>query len=205
MRHNSVRKRKLGFRSKLLACGILLTVCPLLLFGAVVWWKNRQLREVALEACWRSGNADLDHIAEGVYRLCEHTRITLENNARESLRSAGEVLKDAGNIHLDVSDPIDWEARNQFTSAVANVRLPRVLAGEQWLGQVSDPQTPVAVVDDVKRLANATSTIFERMNEAGDMLRVATNVIAGLESALSEPIFRRWTPTTNPCPMTVKK
>jgi methyl-accepting chemotaxis protein len=176
---NSVWNRKFSFRGKLLACGISVTVCPLLLFGAVVWRQNRQLREVAFEACLRSGEKDLDHIAEGVYRMCENARITLEHNARQNLRSAREVLKETGNIRVDGSNPIDWEARNQFTSAIANVRLPRVLAGEDWLGQVTDPQTPVAVVDEVKRLTNATSTIFQRMNAAGDMLRVATNVIGG--------------------------
>jgi methyl-accepting chemotaxis protein len=178
-RHDSVRKRILSFRGKLLVCGILLTVCPLLLFGAVVWRGNQQLRGVASETCLRFGNADLDHITEGLYRLCENTRITLEDNARENVRSAREFLKEAGDLHMDVSDPIDWEARDQFTLAITSVKLPRVLVGEVWLGQVSDPQTLVAVVDDVKRVTNATSTIFQRMNTAGDMLRVATNVIAG--------------------------
>jgi hypothetical protein len=45
------------------------------------------------------------------------------------------------------------------------------------LGQVRDAGSAVPVVDSVRRLTGATSTIFQRMNAAGDMLRVATNVV----------------------------
>jgi hypothetical protein len=37
-------------------------------------------------------------------------------------------------------------------------------------------QTSVPIVDQVKKLAGCTSTIFQLMSPAGDMLRVATNV-----------------------------
>jgi methyl-accepting chemotaxis protein len=49
--------------------------------------------------------------------------------------------------------------------------------GNSWLGQVSDPNIPVAVVDKVRETVSVTCTIFQRMNAAGDMLRVATNVV----------------------------
>ncbi len=174
-----MRIRKLSFRGKLLAWGILLTLCPLLLIGALVWQQNRQLRQVAFEASLRYANADLDHVIEGVYRLCENTRTGLERDARENLRSARAILEDTGRIHLDSAAPVSWEARNQLTSALSKIDLPRVLAGEEWLGQIRDPQMPVPAVDDVKRLTNAANTIFERMNEAGDMLRVASNIVTG--------------------------
>jgi len=45
-----------------------------------------------------------------------------------------------------------------------------------WLGQNRDPAAPSPVVDDVMRLTGQTCTIFQRLNEAGDMIRVCTNV-----------------------------
>jgi hypothetical protein len=149
----------------------------LLLFGAVVWRQSYQLRETAAEGCLRAAQGDLDHIAEGVYGLCANSRIALEHNLRENLHSAKAVLEQAGSIQVADGPPVSWEAKNQFTKAVSTVSLPKVLVDGKWLGQISDPQTTVPVVDEVKRLTNATSTIFQRMNTAGDMLRVATNVI----------------------------
>ena len=40
----------------------------------------------------------------------------------------------------------------------------------------ADPAVESPVVDEVTRLLGETATIFQRMNEAGDMLRVATTV-----------------------------
>ena len=41
-------------------------------------------------------------------------------------------------------------------------------------------------MDEVKELVGGTCTIFQRMNENGDMLRVATNVIAADKSRAIE-------------------
>jgi len=86
-------------------------------------------------------------------------------------------MDQTGRVQVDAGSPVSWEARNQFTKAVSPVSLPKLLVGEKWLGQVSGAETPVPVVDGVRTVTNATSTMFQRMNPAGDMLRVATNVI----------------------------
>jgi signal transduction histidine kinase len=48
--------------------------------------------------------------------------------------------------------------------------------GKTWLGQNASTSAATPVVDEVKKLVGCTCTIFQRMNENGDMLRVATNV-----------------------------
>ncbi len=172
-----VHRTKLTFRNTLLVLGISLTGIPLLLFGAVMWWQNQQLRETSAGASLRAAQVDLDHTAEAVYRLCENSRTALEHDVRENLHSAKVLAQQAGGIHTAAGAAVSWAARNQFTKAASNVALPRMFAGGIWLGQVSDARAAVPVVDSVQTLTKATSTIFQRMNAAGDMLRVATNVI----------------------------
>ena len=72
---------------------------------------------------------------------------------------------------------MNWEARNPYTKVVSSVSLPKMTIGGTRLGQVREIDTPAPVVDTVKRITKATTTIFQRMNCKGDMLRVATNVI----------------------------
>jgi hypothetical protein len=167
----------LSFRAKLLITGILLTGGPLLTFGAAVWWQNSHFRAVAAGGATQLADSDLDHIARNVYALCETARAALESSVASSLQTATVVLNEAGNFHQDPKATVTWEAQNQFTKVKSTVSLPKAMVGHTWLGQVHDPNTAVPVVDTVKKLAGATTTIFERMNEAGDMLRVATNVI----------------------------
>ena len=172
-----MRRQPLSFRAKLLLLGIALTAAPLFLFGVLVSWQNQRLRETAFSGCLKAADADLDHIADGVYRLCENGRAALERNVRENLHSAKVLLEHAGGVTASTGPSVTWEARNQFTKANSEIVLPKILVGGQWLGQVSDLGTPVAVVDSVKQVTKATSTIFQRMNAAGDMLRIATNVV----------------------------
>ncbi|HUI78930.1 MAG TPA: Cache 3/Cache 2 fusion domain-containing protein [Bryobacteraceae bacterium] len=103
-------------------------------------------------------------------------RGALERQVRENLHSA-RVLMDQSGRMTTVRPDVAWDARNQFTKAVSHLSLPRVLIGKTWLGQVREPGTEVPVVDAVRRVTKATSTIFQRMNAHGDMLRVATNVV----------------------------
>jgi hypothetical protein len=161
----------------LLVLGIVLTAGPLLLFGSVMWRNNQQLREIAYAGCLHGAEADLDHIAEGVYRLCDDSRTALEHQVRENLYSAKVLMDQAGAMQRDTVDTVSWEARNQFTKAVSTVSLPKVSIGGTWLGQVRDTGTQVPVVDAVRKLTKATSTLFQRINSQGDMLRVATNVV----------------------------
>src|SRR5690606_19414635 len=48
--------------------------------------------------------------------------------------------------------------------------------GDRWLGQNTEAAVETLVVDEVARLVGETATIFQRINERGDMIRVATTV-----------------------------
>ena len=100
----------------------------------------------------------------------------LQQMVNSNLNVARKVLEVNGQVRLDQDDSIEWQAVNQVTRAAASVRLPKMYTGEEWLGQNSDMKSPSPVVDEVQRLVGGTSTIFQRMNDAGDMLRVTTNV-----------------------------
>ncbi|SDY17294.1 hypothetical protein SAMN05660209_02198 [Geodermatophilus africanus] len=74
------------------------------------------------------------------------------------------------------------------------VELPRAAAGGTWLGQNTDPGVPTPVVDQVRDLVGGTATVFQRTGPAGDMLRVATNVVG----ATGSRAIGTYIPATNP-------
>jgi methyl-accepting chemotaxis protein len=73
--------------------------------------------------------------------------------------------------------PATWAATNQTTKEKIGVTLPRLLFGSTWLGQQADPAAAVPGIDDAARLTGAAVTVFQRMDDRGDMLRVATTVV----------------------------
>jgi signal transduction histidine kinase len=168
--------KQLTFRARVVLFGALMSGIPLGIFGVVTWWQSSRFRDTAAGGCSRLAEQNLDHVAQSVYTMCEAARADLERTVSENLRTAQVVLQDAGGFQQEAAGTVSWEARNQLTGAVSQVTLPRALVGRTWLAQVRDTAASVPVVDAVRRLTGATSTIFQRMNATGDMLRVATNV-----------------------------
>jgi signal transduction histidine kinase len=99
-----------------------------------------------------------------------------------------------GKVSFDPATMVSWKAVNQYTKNITPVNLPRMNVGETWLGQNSDPKTASPIVDKVKELVGGTCTIFQRMNDAGDMLRVTTNV----EKTDGTRAIGTFIPRTNP-------
>lgn len=119
--------------------------------------------------------ADLSHVAQDVYATCQAQQELLQQKVTNDLNVARKCVEDAGGIAF-APEMVNWDAVNQTTKESVRVELPRMLAGKNWLGQNKDASLPSPVVDQVRQLVGTNCTIFQRMNEAGDMLRVCTNV-----------------------------
>ncbi len=166
---------RLSLRTRLLCAGIALSALPLAVIAIIVYRQNVRMTAVAVEESQALAHADLDHIAKGVYAMCAAQQETLDLMLQASLRVARSTLDRAGSAKL-AADVVEWKATNQFTKEAATVALPKLEFGGQWLGQITDPQTFTPIVDDISGQVGCAFTVFQKMNDAGDMLRIATNV-----------------------------
>jgi len=114
-------------------------------------------------------------IVRDVYRMCEATHTLVQKQVNADLNVARLVLSQAGEVK-ESTETVAWQAVNQFTKGATATTLPKLTVGSRWLGQNRDLTVRTPVVDEVNDLVRGTCTIFQRMNEDGDMLRVATNV-----------------------------
>ncbi len=167
----------LSFRNRLMVLGFALTVFPILAISAVVRLGYRAILARATAGTSELATDNLAQQANAVYSLVATNRDLLEHQLSIQLKVACAEMERLGAITLPGGNPVTWDARNQLTDQTARVTLPRFEVGGKWLGQQSDPAVPAPVVDDIRRIALASSTVFQRMNAAGDMLRVATNVV----------------------------
>ncbi|NLH48956.1 MAG: HAMP domain-containing protein [Myxococcales bacterium] len=137
--------------------------------------------------------ADLDHITNDVYNLVATENEAVQLQVDNNLNVARHVLNAHGDVRL-LPDTVDWRAVNQYTKETRDIRLPKMTVGGQWLGQTADAKTRVAIVDEVTDLVGETATIFQVMNDDGDMLRVATTV----KDILGNRAIGTYIPATNP-------
>nr|MBP7689673.1 Cache 3/Cache 2 fusion domain-containing protein [Thermoflexales bacterium] len=152
--------------------GVLLTVIAL---TAAAITQGNQFNALAQNQVDQLVDADLTHIVDGVYKLVAAQDQAVQLQVNTNLNVARLVFNIVGNVSLG-KDTIQWDAVNQYSQETTRVSLPKMLVGDTWLGQNTYPSINTLVVDQVQYLVGGTATIFQRMNDRGDMLRVATNV-----------------------------
>ena len=167
--------KTMKLQPKLLIIGCLLVIVPQIVVAAITFIQNKLILDSTVKEATRLAYDDLNHIAKSVYGLVEAQQQVNERDIKNSLNVAREVVSNVGGFSFD-DKTVRWDAVNQFTQQVSPVELRMMKAGSSWLGQVTDLKTSVPVVDRVHQLVGVTCTVFQLMDAAGDMIRVATTV-----------------------------
>ncbi|MEJ5252233.1 MAG: Cache 3/Cache 2 fusion domain-containing protein [Chthonomonadetes bacterium] len=166
--------QSIGAKFALLGVGGIVALTITLIVVAA--WQSRVFNAKAQSEVEKLVDQDLAHVVETTYQMVHSQDALLQQVVEHNLNVARHLLKSAGGFSV-ASEMVTWNAVNQFSQQSQTISLPKVLIGGAWLGQQRDPNAPVPLVDKVRSLVGGTCTIFQRMNEQGDMLRVATNVI----------------------------
>jgi methyl-accepting chemotaxis protein len=147
-----------------------------LLISAIVLWQGRRLQQeinVEVESQIRQ---QIEKMTHGVYQMCRSHYHSVSRELESSINIAGNIIKNSGRIGFS-KETTTWSARNQFTGEERTLALPKMTVNGDWLGQVFEAEEFSLIVDDITNMTGLTCTIFQKIPETGDMLRVATSVI----------------------------
>lgn len=184
---------QLSIYAKIALLGVgsaVLTALVLILVGV---WQTNRFSNQAQARVDELATADLDNIATATYNLVASQDEALQQRIDSDLLIAQRLLRGYGGIEPN-EQTSTWTAVNQYTRAERQIALPQLWVDETWLGQNRSFSTPTPFVDELTGLINGTVTVFQRMNEAGDMLRVATSV----EKLDGSRAVGTYIPATNP-------
>jgi methyl-accepting chemotaxis protein len=163
------------FRTKILALstsGVLLTGLAVVGVGL---YQGRVMEKQVTEEMNVLARSECSKIAKDVYLMLRTQHESVMKTLHTDLTVARDQVLESGGISLS-KDTVPWKAENQLTKEKREVVLPKMLLGGDWLGQNTKSDMPSPLVDKVRSLVQNTCTIFQRMDESGDMLRVCTNV-----------------------------
>jgi methyl-accepting chemotaxis protein len=168
--------KNLSIKRKLIAMSlwgvILLAVIVWVMIGAT----QRKIREKAEGNARAQMENSTSRICLGVYDMVSTQdkllRITLQRNMAVAL----DMLKRAGGA-AQATEKVSWKAVNQITHDKMEATLPKMTVGNVWLGQNSSRDVATPFVDQVVSLVGGACTVFQKMNSAGDMLRIATSTL----------------------------
>jgi PAS domain-containing protein len=168
----------LGLRHKIMAVAIAPTALLAAAFFLVFAAQRSHVADEVESGMGRLAEDTLARAARDLRTLCEATHRELSQHVPRSLRVAHDQLERLGPVTFS-GERVTWRAVNQLDGTAIDVPLPKLLVGGAWLGQNADPSRPTVLVDRVRELVGADATVFQRLNERGDMIRVATTVRDG--------------------------
>ncbi len=163
-----------SLRTQLIAIGggaAALTAVVLTLVGGV---RTGALTDSTSRDVTALNEASVTQLITQSHTLVATQVATLTDRMASEIAVAQAVVAQAGPVSL--GSPVTWTAKNQVTQEATEVSVDQLLLGGQSLGQNADAAVPTPVVDDITALLGSAATIFQRMDDAGNMLRVATTV-----------------------------
>ncbi len=183
----------MSMATKVVAMAVAVAVLCTTLLTALSVWRSTAFAQSATEAVNTVVESEIVTAMHGVQNVVATQSEAISTQVEGALHVARDQMVRAGGFSTG-EGTVQWEAKNQSSGEVTRVELPPANLGGQWLGQVSETTRSVPVVDATKRLVGGTVTIFQRMNDQGDMLRVATNV----ENAEGARAIGTYIPATEP-------
>ncbi|WP_308220276.1 methyl-accepting chemotaxis protein [Kineococcus sp. TRM81007] len=167
--------RPRSLRSQILVPGVGAVVVTAGLLSALTAWQVGDLADATSGDVRAMSEQSLRDAGGQVLTTVATQSAAVQSQLDGDLRTTDERLLSLGAPRLGGS--ATWTATNQVTKEAVQVTVPQLLFGDTSLGQVTDPAQTVPAVDAVAALTGAPVTVFQRVNEAGDMLRVATTVV----------------------------
>ncbi len=166
----------LSLKYKVTGLAVIAAASVMTLTAILIVWQNGQTSEVIESEVTLLVQDNTAQIAANVLDLLENANSLAQQKVNSDLGVAVRIAADYGRFSLG-EERYEWQVMNQYTNEVKTVDLPALTVGGIWLGQNISTNEETLVVDEVQDLVGGISTIFQRMNEQGDMLRVATNVV----------------------------
>ncbi len=162
-------------RSKIIVNAMALILITVIAVLSVALYQKSALSHAVNNEINHLAQKEAESIARDVYLMCRTSQESVQVMVDASLNVARETLHQEGGLSAG-SDTVQWSAINQYTKTSTTLNLPQMMVGSTRLKKNTDMQVKTPVVDKVQALVGGTATIFQRMNNAGDMLRIATNV-----------------------------
>lgn len=121
-------------------------------------------------------DTQLNALSSSAYNLAHQIDVQLDERLHSNIENFKNLVKQNGGFSISGSLQ-NIKVVNQFTKSDKIVRVSALAVGGKQIPLIKDKNTQVILVDEISRKFKVAATIFVRMNEEGDMLRIATSVI----------------------------
>lgn len=166
---------KMSLRSSIIGLAVLAAVLPVLVTVLFIPIQRNIVSKNIADEVDTMARYETMQIADIVYDMCNVTQLGIEKRLTAHLRGAETEVMRLGGFSFS-NEFVNWTASNQLTKEKVDVALPKMYLGQTYLAPNRDFNVEAPLVDVVTKFTHAYCTVFQRMNEQGDMVRVCTSV-----------------------------
>lgn len=167
---------KFQLRHKVIGLALISALLPAIVLTLLLVTEKKPLVEGIEKEIKALLQTTFNATIHDIYASCQTANDLITKELESTINVINYEIKNLGGIYLNSANEVEWSAINEDTNQVTKVKLPQVLVGETWLGQNKSFGKKTPLIDPIKDLLGGTISIYQRMNDAGDMLNVATNV-----------------------------
>jgi methyl-accepting chemotaxis protein len=121
----------------------------------------------------KKAKKDFQQIIKSILDACNMESRLLLEKLDLGLQTAENLIK---SIQLSPIKNEQWQPIDQFTKKSSDLIIPQMNVNGKPIIKNDSFVRQTLIVDHVQKMTNMTCTIFQKMNDRGDMLRIATNV-----------------------------
>ena len=166
----------LGMRPKIIILTIAAALIPLLIVVGLSIRMQQAVAETGRDELRQLAELNALQISRDVTSLCRSAHELLLGKLDSDLKVSRNILREAGPARLS-AETAEFELIVESTGSSQRAVLPYLVLGGSKIVPEQSPDRPVPVVDAVRQLTGEQCTLCVRMNEAGDMLRVASTIV----------------------------
>lgn len=165
---------KFTIKSKILGLSLSVAFGITIVAFAVLYLSSTEISTEIAESVNEQSQNNLSTILSNTYSSCAITDQLINKILIRKINEAKEIIKKRGDFALS-PEMYDWNCTNQVTKAESKITLPKMMIGSSWIGYNKDYNVFQPIIDDLRE-DFYSFTIFQKMNQSGDMLRIATNI-----------------------------
>jgi methyl-accepting chemotaxis protein len=165
----------LTIRQKIFMLSFISSLIPIVLISLLIVYKQKEVVKEQSSHLLENANNELGKSAQGIYDMLDIANLKINQQLNSGLKIADEIIKNSGGFQI-TKNKLSWKAINQFTKTTLEIDLPEISIGKTPFNQIKSFDSKVPLIDRSSEITGSVFTVFQRMNDAGDMLRIATSV-----------------------------
>jgi methyl-accepting chemotaxis protein WspA len=169
---------RLMLKHKIIGLPVLAAILPVLVMFVLTSMEKKSVTRKIEGELDLLARDSMKGIAIAIRDTCQVTSDMIQKDLDRRLHDIDSFFSALGGFSLSPEE-VSWIAVNQFTGEEKRASLPKMLIdGITWLGQNRKLDESTPFIDDAKMKFGGNYAVFQRMNEKGDMMQVATTLAA---------------------------